>query len=84
VMPCDPGLAYGFARKISSERIFRKRYGQSYDWFIHREHLNSPDEILTLLRQRFTQVHSEYWPLRVPVVNMNLCIGITLRKAADQ
>lgn len=84
VIPCDPGLAYGFARKISSERIFRKRYGMSYDWFIHREHINSPDEILTLLRQRFTPVHSEYWPLRVPVVNMNLCIGITLRKAAHQ
>ena len=80
VLPCDPGLAYGFARKISSERIFRKRYGMSYDWFIQREHINSPEEILTMLRQRFRQLHLTYWPLRVPVVNLNLCIGITLTK----
>jgi SAM-dependent methyltransferase len=82
VLPCDPGLAYGFARKISSERLFRKRYGMSYDWFIHREHINSPEEILTLLRQRFRRLHMTYWPLRVPIVNMNLCIGITLTKVA--
>ena len=80
VLPCDPGLAYGFARKISAERIFKKRYGMSYDWFIHREHINSPEEILTLLRERFTPLHMEYWPLRVPAVNLNLCIGITLTK----
>jgi SAM-dependent methyltransferase len=84
VMPCDPGLAYGFARKISSERIFRKRYGMSYDWFIHREHINSTTEIMTLLQQRFTPVDSVYWPLRIPVVNMNLCVGMTLRKGPDE
>ena len=83
VLPCDPGIAYGFARKISTERIFKKRYRTSYGWFIHREHVNSPEEILTLLRQRFTPLHVEYWPLRVPVMNLNLCIGMTLTKAAS-
>ena len=43
----------------------------------------SPEEILTLLRQRFTPLHSEYWPLRVPAVNLNLCIGITLTRPAE-
>lgn len=84
VLPCDPGLAYEFARRISSERIFKKRYGVPYDWFIFREHINSPEEILTLLRQRFKPMRIEYWPLRVPLVNMNLCIGVTLRKEDDQ
>ena len=76
----DPGIAYGFARKISTERVFRKRYRMPYGWFIHREHVNSPEEILTLLRERFTPLHIEYWPLRVPVMNLNLCIGATLSK----
>ncbi|HEX8168875.1 MAG TPA: class I SAM-dependent methyltransferase [Beijerinckiaceae bacterium] len=80
VLPCDPGLAYGFARKISSERMFRKRYGQSYEWFIRREHINSPDEILTLLRERFTVVDQTYWPLMIPLVDLNLCIGVTVKK----
>jgi len=29
-------------------------------------------------------LHTEYWPLRVPAVNLNLCIGVTLSKAGDQ
>lgn len=80
VLPCDPGLVYGFARKISSERIFRKRYGQPYDWFINREHINSSAEILGLLDETFTEIDRTYWPLRVPSVNMNLCVGTTRRK----
>ena len=40
VIPCEGGLAYSFARKISTKRIFEKRYGQSFKWFIEREHLS--------------------------------------------
>lgn len=81
VLPCDPGLAYGLARKISAERIFRRRYKLPYGWLIRREHINSPGEILRLLGERFDEFDRAYFPLRVPVVNLNLCIGITLRRA---
>jgi SAM-dependent methyltransferase len=81
VLPCDPGLAYGLARKISAERIFKKRYGLPYAWFISREHINSPKEILKLLDDRFPEVDRTYFPLRVPLTNLNLCIGTTRRKA---
>ncbi|MDF2621821.1 MAG: Methyltransferase 24 [Xanthobacteraceae bacterium] len=80
VLPCDPGLAYELARKISAERIFRKRYGLPYRWLIRREHINSPAEILSLLRKGFEEVDRTYFPLRVPLVNANLCIGVTLRR----
>lgn len=79
VIPCDPGLAYEFARKISSERMFRKRYKQSYRWFIEREHINSPDEIISTVSNRLTEVHRTYFPLLVPIVNANLCVGLTFR-----
>lgn len=79
VIPCDPGLAYSLARKVSAERIFKRRYKQSYKWFIEREHLNSPAEILHLLGC-FKEIDRVYWPLRVPIINLNLCIGITLKK----
>lgn len=79
VLPCDPGLAYEIARKISAERIFRQRYGLPYGWLIRREHINSPAEILTSLRSRFTEIDITYFPFSfVPLVNANLCIGITL------
>jgi SAM-dependent methyltransferase len=77
VLPCDPGLAYGLARKVSAERIFRKRYKQSYKWFINREHINSPDEILSLLETGFSEDDRTYFPLRIPATNVNLCIGTT-------
>ena len=83
VIPCDPGLAYGLARKISAERIFRKRYRQSYDWFIRREHINSPHEIIGQLTQHFRIVHRRFFPLRVPLIDLNLCIGMVLRKRAE-
>ncbi|MEY2411229.1 MAG: hypothetical protein QOF48_3899, partial [Verrucomicrobiota bacterium] len=37
VIPCEGGLAYTLARRISAQRIFEKRYGQPYSWFIRRE-----------------------------------------------
>lgn len=80
VLPCDPGLAYGFARKISAERIFKKRYNLPYGWFIGREHINSPDEILTLMTERFDEVDRTYFPLHIPITTINLCIGTTMRK----
>jgi SAM-dependent methyltransferase len=80
VLPCDPGLAYEAARKISAERIFKKRYGLPYGWLIRREHINSPGEILTLLGERFDEIDRTYWPLHVPISNVNLCIGTTRRK----
>jgi len=79
VIPCEGGLAYSLARKISSERIFRKRYGQPYKWFIEREHLNRPHEIFAELGSRFRVVHRRFFPLPLPVVWANLVIGLTLR-----
>lgn len=80
VLPCDPGLAYEFARKISAERIFKTRYNMSYRWFVRREHLNSPAEIFHVLEQYFDIFDRTYFPLRVPLVNTNLCVGVAARK----
>jgi SAM-dependent methyltransferase len=80
VIPCDPGFAYEVARKISAERIFRKRYRQSYKWLIRREHINSPAEIENVLASKFRVVDREFYPMRVPLVHLNLCVGMVARK----
>ncbi|MEO7143008.1 MAG: class I SAM-dependent methyltransferase, partial [Bryobacteraceae bacterium] len=54
VIPCEGGLAYTFARKISARRLFEKWYGSSYDWFIETEHVNVPSEIIEELERYFT------------------------------
>jgi len=79
VIPCEGGLAYGLARRISAQRIFEKRYKQSYSWFIQREHLNRPREILQELAPYFETAHRAFFPLHLPWVWSNLCIGLTLR-----
>src|SRR5271166_4953031 len=56
VIPCEGSLAYSLARRMSAQRIFEKRYKQSYRWFIEREHINKPEEIMAELRRFFTIV----------------------------
>lgn len=80
VIPCEGGAAYGLARRISAQRIFEKRYNQSYRWFIEREHVNRPDEITAELTPYFEIIHRQYFPLPfIPVVTANLVIGLTAR-----
>jgi len=79
VIPCEGGLAYSLARRCSAQRIFERRYKQPYEWFISREHINRPAEILRELAVHFEIDHQTHFPLRVPWVFCNLCLGLTLR-----
>jgi SAM-dependent methyltransferase len=80
VIPCEGGLAYGLSRQISAQRIFEKRYKQSYKWFIEREHINLADEILEELHPYFEVIHKRFFPLPIlPIQTLNLVIGITLK-----
>jgi SAM-dependent methyltransferase len=79
VIPCEGGLAYSLARRISAQRIFEKRYKQSYRWFIEREHINRPAEIMAELAPYFEIRHRSFFPLPfLPFVFCNLVIGLTL------
>jgi SAM-dependent methyltransferase len=81
VIPCDPGVAYEFARRISSARIFRRRYKMPYMWLMRREHINSPAEIISELWPGFEEIDRTYFPLGfVPVTTANLCLGLTFRR----
>jgi ubiquinone/menaquinone biosynthesis C-methylase UbiE len=82
VIPCEGSLAYVLARRISAQRYFEKRYKQSYRWFIKREHLNKPGEIIRELQQHFTIKHRGFFPIPVPLTLCNLCIGLTLQPRA--
>ena len=77
VIPCEGSLAYSLARRVSAQRIFEKRYGQSYDWFIKREHLNRPSEIFSEMAPYFDLVHRTSFPIPLPIEFCNLVIGAT-------
>jgi ubiquinone/menaquinone biosynthesis C-methylase UbiE len=85
VIPCEGGWLYSLSRKISAQRIFERRYKQAYDWFISREHLNRPVEIIEELTKYFTIEDQTFFPLRMlPVTNMNICIGLILKPKIDK
>ena len=80
VIPCDPGILYEICRNISAKRIFEKKYKRNYDDFIKREHINVPKEILGIINEKFQIIDQNYFPFKIPFININLCLGITCKK----
>jgi SAM-dependent methyltransferase len=78
VIPCEGGMLYSLLRRFSSKRMFEKRYKQPYSWFISREHINMPEEIIQELSHYFTIKKRRFFPFVLPSVNTNLVIGLTL------
>lgn len=81
VIPCEGGLAYRLARNLSARRLFERHYRQPYDWLIASEHINMPNEIQDELRRYFAIVDRTFFPLMVPSVQLNLCIGLTCTRS---
>ncbi|MFA5058798.1 MAG: methyltransferase domain-containing protein [Opitutaceae bacterium] len=79
VIPTEGSPAYTLARKISAERVYKRRYGGDYSWFYKREHINLAPEIFEELAPWFAIETRRYFPLRVPFIWCNLCIGLALR-----
>jgi SAM-dependent methyltransferase len=76
VIPCEGGLAYSLARKISTQRIFEKKYKSSYTPIIKNEHVSEAWEILAELEKLFVFEQMTYWPLKVPATQVNLVISL--------
>ena len=77
VLPCEGGFTYKLGRRFTSKRAFEKRYGQDFEPFIKAEHYNVPAEVIEELDRRFTREDRTWWPLRVPTVHVNICVGLT-------
>ena len=85
VIPCEGGLAHTLARKVSAERLFRQRFGMEFLPIHLNEHVNSYNEVVALLKRHFAPTHRRFFPLRLPIANLNLCSGFRfLRRPAVQ
>jgi SAM-dependent methyltransferase len=83
VIPCEGGLAYSFARCISTDQIFKKKYKMSYALLMKTEHINRPIEIIEEITKYFTIVKKEFFPFKLPFVFCNLCIGLDMIKKVE-
>ena len=78
VLPCEGGMAYSFARRISSKRMFESHFKMSYDPIIKAEHVNQLWEVNQELFKRFKPVVRKHFPLIVPLDTANLFVGYRL------
>ncbi len=80
VIPTEGSPAYGLARKLSAERVYKKRWGGDYSWIPKREHINLAPEIIGELEPYFSIEKKRCFPLPfLPFVFCNLCIGLVLK-----
>jgi SAM-dependent methyltransferase len=75
-----PGGMFDVARKISAERLFRQRFHSDYTPIIRSEHVNTFDEVRTLLTSAFSVESSRYFPGVLPGAELNVCAGFRLRR----
>jgi len=80
VIPCEGGIGYSAGRRVTSRRAFEHRYRTSYRWLIESEHVNRAHEILRELRNRFRIGELTYFPSVIPLIDVNLLIGVTCVK----
>lgn len=79
VIPCQGGRGYSLGQRFTSRRMFERRFPDlSYDWLIGYDHCNSAREVLGELKQRFRVRRRRFFPLWVPLVDVNLTIGLEL------
>jgi phosphatidylethanolamine/phosphatidyl-N-methylethanolamine N-methyltransferase len=78
VIPAEGGTAYALGRRLTVQRRFERRYKIPYQEVIRYEHINTAREVLSELRQAFRVEHRTFFPTRLPSVDLNLTIGLTL------
>lgn len=80
VIPCEGGLAHTLARKISAERLFRKNFHMDFTPIHKNEHVSTYFEIMDVLKDRFRIEKRSFFPLKLPIANVNFCAGFRLKK----
>lgn len=71
LIPTDPGLAWRLGRHLGP----RKRAvgkGIPYDYLMAREHVNSCNNLIAILRHYFPEAKDSWWPFPIASIDLNL------------
>jgi ubiquinone/menaquinone biosynthesis C-methylase UbiE len=79
-IPTEGGFAWNFSRKISTERVYKKKFKVNYPAIIKIEHCNNYTDILKKLELIFDIIEKKWFPFLIPCGNLNLIITIKLKK----
>lgn len=71
LIPTDPGVAWRVGRHFGPRRT-AIRNGISYDYVMAREHVNSCNNLIALLRHYLPDCSESWWPTSIPSIDLNL------------
>ena len=74
-IPAEGGLAWGLGRFLTSRRWLKKHTKIDPDKIICWEHPNFAEHILHLLDHFFIRQRIAYWPLWIPLIDLNLVVS---------
>lgn len=81
LIPTDPGVAWRLGRYLGPRRNALAQ-GIAYDYVMAREHVNSCNNLIALLRYYFPNSKESWWPFPISSIDLNLFIvfHITVNK----
>lgn len=71
ILPCDPGWAWRVGRYLGPRKQAQQA-GLPYDYYMAREHINSIFNLDQILKYHFPKRDVTWWPLRLPLPDLNL------------
>jgi len=71
LIPTDPGVAWRLGRHFGPRRNAIS-LGIPYDYVMAREHVNSCNNLIALIRHYFPNRNEAWWPFHVPSIDLNL------------
>jgi phosphatidylethanolamine/phosphatidyl-N-methylethanolamine N-methyltransferase len=81
-IPCDPGYAWRLGQLFGRKKA-KKLYNLSsadIDLLMTREHINSCQNLITIIKS-YTNKRGRYFPLFIPIVDVNLFVIFRLYKS---
>ena len=81
-IPCDPGWLWRLGQIFAFRGYQMQVTFQEYDLVMSREHINSVQRILKIIRYYFRAPKVNWFPLMVPIVDVNFVCIINV-KASD-
>lgn len=71
LIPTDPGVMWRLGRHLGPRKNAMAQ-GIAYDYVMAREHVNSCNNLIALLRYYFPNSKESWWPLPIPSIDLNL------------
>ena len=71
LIPTDPGVAWRLGRRLGPRKSALAQ-GIAYDYVMAREHVNSCNNLIALVRHYFPERTEGWWPLPIASIDLNL------------